>query len=33
MKLSDTLIWVWDEYLADPEVQVAIKDFGGIAAY
>ena len=33
MKLSDTLIWVWDDYLADPEVQTAIKDFGGIAAF
>lgn len=33
MRLSDTLIWVYDSFLADPEVIEAIKGFGGIAAF
>lgn len=32
MKLSNTLIWIWDDYLSDPEIQEAIKGFGGIYA-
>ena len=33
MKISDTLIWIWDSYLSDPQVQEAIKGFGGICAF
>lgn len=33
MKLSSVTIWIWDEYLADAEIQEAIKDFGGIGVF
>ena len=33
MKIKDVTIWAWDSYLADPEVQEAVKAFGGVFVY
>ena len=30
MKLKEVTIWIWEDYLTDPQIQEAVKAFGGI---
>ncbi len=33
MTLDKVTVWIWDGYIADPEIQREIKDFGGLCVF